>query len=415
MNRRTILCLAACAALPYLRGFDLPWISDDYLHLDLALDYGSPAGWGRLGSDALYRTRATSLLLASGAAALFGLDHSLFQAISIALHALNVFLVARLGRFDWIGWRVSVPAATFFGLHEIKQEAVLWHAAVPELLVFCFALLTVDSFICGRYRAAFCFYLAALASKESAVAVVPLLAVWLLFSRVHWSRFTLLLAPYACVSALYAWSIFSASATHLHLNDGTFSLSAPFWIPLTATIGRLFWFWGLLSALVLLRWRDPQSLAARPLLAAAALWLVAALLPYSFLTYMPRIPSRHTYLASLGVAFVCALAWHSLAPRLAPWARVALVAAVVVHNAGYVLFWKHKQYVDRARPTETLVRFALDHPGPFRLLSFPYSRDVAVSTLKLRAGRRPETWAWKSGGSGPSIYIDETGRLAQQP
>ena len=29
-------------------------------------------------------------------------------------------------------------------------------------------------------------------------------------------------------------------------------------------------------------------------------------MPYSFLTYMPRLPSRHTYLASVGLAFIVA-------------------------------------------------------------------------------------------------------------
>jgi hypothetical protein len=150
-------------------------------------------------------------------------------------------------------------------------------------------------------------------------------------------------------------------------------------------------------------------------LAAAPAWIAAALLPYSFLTYMPRVPSRHTYLASLGVALLAGLAWSRLPAAFGPRARAALAAIVIAHNAGYVLVWKHRQFVERAQPTEALVHFALSHPGGFRLAGFPYSRDVAVSTLKLRAGRGPESWSWADGSGGPSIRIDERGRLTQEP
>jgi len=270
--------------------------------------------------------------------------------------------------------------------------------------------LTVERFVAGRYFAAFGLYLFALLSKESAVAVLPLLAAWLLIARLPLTRVAFLLAPYGLVSAIYAESIFAASSTHLHLNDGTFSVSAPFWIPWTATVLRLFWFWGLLALFLL--WRFGWN---KRLVLAASLWIAAALLPYSFLTYMPRIPSRHTYLASLGVALIAGLAWSRLELSVPRRALLTIGACVVIHNAGYVLLWKHLQFLERTQPTQTLIRFADSQPLPFQLAEFPYTREVAVSTLRLACGRAANTWTWKTGGDGPVITIDEQGRLTQRP
>jgi hypothetical protein len=49
-------------------------------------------------------------------------------------------------------------------------------------------------------------------------------------------------------------------------------------------------------AICYLAWQRP---AAQRLLYGAATWIAITLLPYSFLTYMPQVPSRHVYLASV--------------------------------------------------------------------------------------------------------------------
>ena len=51
----------------------------------------------------------------------------------------------------------------------------------------------------------------------------------------------------------------------------------------------------------------------------ALIWIGITLLPFCFLTYMPRIPSRHTYLPSAGLSLVVAAAFLALEQRT--WLR----------------------------------------------------------------------------------------------
>ena len=53
--------------------------------------------------------------------------------------------------------------------------------------------------------------------------------------------------------------------------------------------------WGLVAGAVLV-WLGTRGVAR--VVQLATLWMVLAILPYSFITYMSRVPSRHTYLAS---------------------------------------------------------------------------------------------------------------------
>jgi hypothetical protein len=120
----------------------------------------------------------------------------------------------------------------------------------------------------------------------------------------------------------------------------------------------------------------------------AGAWITLLLLPYSFLTYMPRVPSRHTYLAALGVALLAGAAFTQLASRSqrGHLAMPALAACVIAHNCGYLWIVKHRQYVERAEPTEELVRQAERVNGPVSLACFPYSLPVADAALRVRLG-----------------------------
>ena len=86
-------------------------------------------------------------------------------------------------------------------------------------------------------------------------------------------------------------------------------LSAPFWRTWLYSEFRLLWFWAFVAAVALTVWRAPGQ---GRLLAVASAWAGFTMLPYSFLTYMPFVPSRHTYLASAGVAFIVAAAFVRL-------------------------------------------------------------------------------------------------------
>ncbi|MEQ1887250.1 MAG: glycosyltransferase family 2 protein, partial [Bryobacteraceae bacterium] len=358
--------LTALTLLAYGRALQLPFIADDYVQVQLARDYGPVSGWPALAQDALYRCRATSLVLTYWTERAFGLDPLAFRLSGLVLHILGSFLVFGLGSWRPIGWKVAALATCFFAVSQRHSEAVIWYAALPELLVFVFSL---ASFLCwvhwlqsrshrgAAYAGAFVCYLLALLSKESAVAVVPLLVLAVVTQR-EWNLRSLWgTAPFALTAGAYFLLAFAARKTHLHFNDGTFSLDAPFVEVLIRSAGGLSRVWGLTAIALLLILKARRWLVLGTI---AGIWVVLTLLPYSFLTYMPRVPSRHTYFASVGIALIVAAAALTLREWAAihnkRWVVPLLAAVLIVHQSGYLWFYKQPQYALRAEPTEALVR-----------------------------------------------------------
>lgn len=411
MTWRHAAALVAASVVVYLPFLGLPFISDDYTQIRIAREYGPPSGWSALAEDPLYRCRATSLLLTWAVDALFGLSPLAHNAAGLVLHTLNCLLIALLGLWRRIGFVLSIPAAYFYAVYEGHQEAVVWNAALPELLVMFFALACCLSWIswlqdgCRRSwlgaAAAACFLLA-LYSKESAVTLLaPLAAVWWIERPA--SRAPLVhLAVYALAACLYTALIFQASAAHLHLNDGTFDFRAPFWFVLPHSALRMLWIWGLVSAGLLAMYRNRVCWRVAGL---ALAWMGVALLPYSFLLYQSRVPSRHTYLAAAGLAFIAAAAWRAL-PARAP-AAALLAAAVLVHNGGYLWLRKLPQYERRAAATRRFLDFSAANPGVVRVLCAPYGRAVLADAAAV-AHNRPLNAVLGADDPGPAAaeYCD---------
>ncbi|MEO8130612.1 MAG: glycosyltransferase family 2 protein, partial [Bryobacteraceae bacterium] len=57
------LAIVTLAFAAYARSLWLPFVSDDYVQIELGRQFGPVSGWGDLLHDALYRCRATSLIL----------------------------------------------------------------------------------------------------------------------------------------------------------------------------------------------------------------------------------------------------------------------------------------------------------------------------------------------------------------
>jgi hypothetical protein len=208
------------------------------------------------------------------------------------------------------------------------------------------------------------------------VVFVPLAFLIAGWRRDLWWR----LLPAVAVSLLYFLSIHGARNNHLHFNDGTFSLSAPFWVAELRTIGRLLALWGTLALLILAAYKRDWRI-----LTGCLAWMGVTLLPYSFLTYQSAAPSRHTYLAAVGLAFLLAAAWHTLRdrfPHRRPWLAV-LATLFVLHQTTYVWAYKHHQFVERAKPTEQLLAVAKTHQGPIQLRCFPFPRQLAELALSV--------------------------------
>lgn len=396
-----LFALAALAVLPYLPVLSQPFISDDYLQIWLGRKYGPVSGWEALASDALYRARAVSLVMTYWTERLFGFTPLPFYVSSILLHIVNSWLVFWLGRRLGLGRRAAIAAAAFFALYEGHQEAVMWYAALPELTVFAFVVLSLLLWVrfedSGRrvawLAASLAAFVLAMLSKESAVAAVALLPLVARERR----RMLAWVLPYAILAAAYTVATFAAQSSHQHFHDGTFSLSAPVLLTLANSFWRLFWFWGLLALVVLAVWR---AWAPWRVVLLSAAWIVITLLPYSFLTYMTRVPSRHTYLASAGVAWIVGVAFVVFVSRVRTVSRFpvhALVLAAVLHNCGYVWVKKRAQFQERAAPTEALVALARETRGAIHIRCFPYNFQLASLAVEMTV-EDPPRLVWEARG-----------------
>ena len=276
----------------------------------------------------------------------------------------------------------------------------MWYSGTAELLMFLFGTL---SLLCWArvvdkkgnwkwYAASLLSFAAALLSKESAVVFAALLVLPMLGSRAA-RRALLWWLPFGALAVADQWLILSSRAYSFRFHDGSFSFTAPFYITLPVSCARLLWPWGLLALLVLFVLRAKQH---RQVVRVAALWIVLSFLPYSFLTYMHRIPSRQTYLASLGLAWIVASGFWALQSRMRLHRSAVVVAAAVIvlaSNIGYIWTKKRQQFADRAAPVEALVALAQKTNGPIYMRSFPDPQMVYESALRMRV-RKPVLLIW---------------------
>jgi hypothetical protein len=417
-----LLVLAAIATLAYAPSLGIPLIADDYPNISQALTYGAPAGLSTLLHDAQFRLRATSYWAMYGLWHIAGLTPAAYHAASLLLHIANTWMLFLLAA-AWPRMRAAAFwAAAFFAMQEGHQEAVMWFSAISELLMFLFGFGALccwcrcwcsapagdlkrqsrdrEEAVALRRKSAnswlwesFSVILFALAllSKESAVALLPLFILVIEPAEpADWRKRLPRLAPHLLLSLGALASVMQSRANSFRFSDGSFSLHAPFWITWPHSYARLLWIWGWPAAIVLLFAVRPPP---RRSVLLAALWMGTALVPYSFLTYSTEIPSRQTYLASAGLAFLVGLALAQYAHR-----RIAAIVLCVmlVHNTAYLWTRKYRQFVERAAPTTRLLEFARHSPGPILMQCFPLPQIVAEEALRLGAGRAPADLVWNA-------------------
>src|SRR6185312_9411340 len=247
------------------------------------------------------------------------------------LHALCVLLVYATALWIEIGEPTAFFAAAFFAVQEGHQEAVIWPAAAADLLVFLFGLV---AWLCWLqwlrskswiwYVAAIASFLLAIASKESGWIFAILLLLPLAFDGTHRrpSIFAAL-TPFFAISGAYLYWTWTSRITAPGYHDTRFALSAPWLLILLNSWWKLLFVWGLI-AIALLLWLRKRS--DWRLLAIPSIWIVIGLFPYCFLTYQLQVPSRLTYIASLGLAWLAGAA----ATRLRESGRQTLFAVACI-------------------------------------------------------------------------------------
>ena len=62
-------------------------------------------------------------------------------------------------------------------------------------------------------------------------------------------------------------------------------------------------------------------------------------------------------------------------------------ALVLVCDCGYVWTRKHNQFMERAQPTEALLRYVRGVAGPVHLHCFPYGLSIALVAVEVAGGR----------------------------
>ena len=392
-----MLFLAAVALVAYAPSLTIPLIADDYPDLAQSFTYGSPAGVGTLLHDAQFRLRATKFWVMDCLWQVAGFTPPVFRAASLALHIANTWLVL----FVAAAWPRMRPAAfwaaAFFAVHEGHQEAVMWLSAITELLMFLFGMASLWCFLSAsdsnrpsrlKELAGVVLFSLALLSKETAIFLLPLFV--LAVEPQEWRRRLPRLAPHVVLVLLALASIAQSRSNSFRFHDGSFSLHAPFWLSWPHSFARLLWIWGWAALLALFLSGDRRF---RRGAVVALAWIGIALVPYSFLTYSTAIPSRLIYLASAGLALLVGLA---LAEYQGRRIAAAVFALMLLHNTVYLWTKKRAQFVERAAPTDQLIRFARHTPGAIWVECFPLPPIDAEEAVRLATGRSPSDLVWSA-------------------
>lgn len=193
------------------------------------------------------------------------------------------------------------------------------------------------------------------------------------------------MAVFGAVSAAYFLWGHAARDQHHHYSDGTFVLGLHFLPVILRSALRMMWIWGL-AAIGILLWLR----LAKRIVPIGLGWMAIALLPYCFLTYMPFVPSRHTYLASAGLAFLAGAAIVALRDRFRGREPLVVLPLLIVFSIEVLYLWayKHPQYVRRVLPTEQVFALADDHEGEVIIECAPYGSSVFEAALQARYGDR---------------------------
>ena len=384
-TRWRICVLAALAIIAYLPALRLPFIVDDYHQIPLARQFAAQ-GWMPLLLNASLRSRATYMILSAVLDRVFGFTPVAFYAASIFLHVLCVLLVYASGAWTEIGDSVAFWAAAFFAIQEGHQEAIMWPAATGDLLVF---LCGMAAWVCWVrwfqgagwkwYAMALASFLLAALSKESVWVFAIFLLLPVAFLRPRWWRGITGAAPFLAMAGAYMIWTWMSRVGGPGYQDNRFSLAAPWLHVLLNSWWRLMFVWGL-AALAALWWAGRPS--DRKLVAAASFWMLLGLLPFSFLTYMLQVPSRLTYIASAGLAWL----FGAAAARLYERGRFAVLAVFCVAALGINLeiLWVKKmaQFRERGEPSELLKKAAANSDGALRVSCVPLPDFVTVAVLR---------------------------------
>jgi hypothetical protein len=282
MHRFVIFLLLLIVAWCYWPATRGDFVIDDYVFIAQSRMIDAP--WEAFWSNHFYEPvyfRPIGVVFWWIATKLFALNYAAHSAINLALHAVNIVLVAVLVRSMTGRVAASFAAAALFALLPFSFAATLWPSNRFDLLATAFSLLVAifmlryfESARPGSWVAMGAFTLLACWSKELAFPMVTAIAfaAWLA-TRVTWQRRLAAFAMIGIVTTFaFVWRHLVLPLPYVVAGGDT---------PTQMQKGIVAWF---LSAGALLRditgWAGP-GIAALWMLAAVVLLAIVATLLFS--------------------------------------------------------------------------------------------------------------------------------------
>lgn len=380
---------------------------------------------------------------------LFGIDGGWHHLQGILLHGLNAALVFRVFSVATGAHARSAFVAVLFLLHPLNTEVVCWIALRKDLLCATFGLLTLLSFVHYRqsrrsvfYLLALAAYLAALASKPSAISLplaLLLLDIWPLgriglrpFAPRAWAEAIADKLPFlllaGCVAGLTFVGQQEAGTGNAYWQPtlpqrigqtlvGTLEYLQRFALPHELSVlypqqnpALLDWSlvviagWvvaGLTVAFAVLAWRG------NPAGWAGWIWFLGLLVPVSGLVAFGRqaTADRYLYLPMVGLAFALvwcvAEAWREWGSRIAAGTTRTLLGAVsLVLLATFLAFTARVQamtWKNGFTLWEHAMQVQPDHGFAMHMLGGDYFtiEQLAVGENYFRASIKLEPRDWE--------------------
>jgi len=357
--------IAALSALVYFPAVDNSFISDDFGIFPFVEALERNPAYIFDATSELFRV--TSYVYFWALFKGFGAVPEPYYVSGIALHAIVSILVFMLVRRITGNPLAAWAAGLFFAVYERHQEAVMWISAINEtiLALNCVLFLLLWDYGISREdpkrfasAAALLVFTLALFSKEAAIAMVPI-AFLALMRRSY--RFTELIErsiPLVALAITFVVLWLWQADRNFFVTDGHYAVGFHF-VPVYArAVLRLVLPALPFVAVLLFRSRGAERIIRTPGLAFFGSFLLVAVVPYSFLTYQDHLPSRHTYLASIGLAGVIGILfgeiYGSLTSRRLKQICAATFGVLLIANASYIWFKKEAQFRERAAPTREL-------------------------------------------------------------
>ncbi len=141
--------------------------------------------------------------------------------------------------------------------------------------------------------------------------------------------------------------------------------------------------------------------------------MVIGLLPFCFLTYMMQVPSRLTYIASAGLAWLVGAAAARLAGQHRNKALAAFCAVTLLVNLEILWVKKMAQFRERAEPSELLKQAGEESDGTVRISCDPLP-DFTTTTLETVGAKAVFEPGFKEDGTCFAVeYRNRRGELIE--